>query len=77
MALKPITSGTNGTMRKRIEINERRTPVRMRRRVDPNEVYVDLQQGFRPVDVARKYQITRQRVYQIKDEIEQRASHAE
>lgn len=77
MALKPITSGTNGTMSKRIEINERRTPVRMRRRVDPNEVYVDLQQGFRPVDVARKYQITRQRVYQIKDEIEQRASHAE
>lgn len=45
---------------------EKRTPFKMRKSVDHDEVYRDLLDGFRPVDVARKYRISNVWVHQIK-----------
>ncbi|MGI2798467.1 helix-turn-helix domain-containing protein [Photobacterium damselae] len=41
-----------------------------RKSCDQAEVYADIKAGFRPCDIAKKHQISRRRVYQIKDKFE-------
>ncbi len=61
-------------MKKRICVSATPRSRPMRQRVDHQEVYAELQNGFRPCDIARKYQITRGNVYKIRDKIEAQLS---
>lgn len=52
--------------KKRIKVSTGSKARPMRRTVDHEEVYEDLRQGFRPCDIARKYNISDRMVRYIR-----------
>ncbi|MCG9630154.1 hypothetical protein [Vibrio sp. Isolate30] len=58
-------------IKKRINVSKDTPKTRhKRRKVDYAEVYDDIRQGYRPCDIARHHDITRQHVYVIRDKMQ-------